>query len=288
MTALQYKNTIKWTKKQLPKDEEPTNIVAEIFKNCGVGFPRGNCKDIRITLAKNNYMSWEECTAAEAQNAANRGISAVGVGDGRAVVIMPDGTGSDEEINYGSDDSVSTVSDISEDEKMNMSFFTYTATMRKEPSTLDRLKTMFPHGKYWNRVGKSSNNADGYTDTPCPSHDTTATCNEFNGAKQCMGFAYKCGYEATGKYCINEWTRYASVSAVDNIKPGDVVHYYTASGSPHSIYVTGVNGETVTYGECNGAGSNHYCKIEWNQTVSKSTLRNGFRAIRSAPVTLDV
>lgn len=68
--------------------------------------------------------------------------------------------------------------------------------------TLAQLKRKFPDGKYWNHVGMSSNNQDGYTNSPCPTHanENVDTCNAFelNGVEyswQCMGFAEKCGYD---------------------------------------------------------------------------------------------
>ncbi|MBQ7048541.1 MAG: InlB B-repeat-containing protein, partial [Clostridia bacterium] len=95
-----------------------------------------------------------------------------------------------------------------------------------------------------------------------------------------MGYAEKLGYDATGynpRNNANGWYTYTSSSALDNLKPGDIVRY---KNNVHSIYVTGVNGDTVTYTDCNSDG---HCIIRWDVTISKSTLRSSFTHVRSAP-----
>ena len=160
--------------------------------------------------------------------------------------------------------------------------------------TLAQLKNKFPAGKYWNHVGMSGNNQDSYTSSPCPTHanGNIDTCNAFelNGAEyawQCMGFAEKCGYDFSGTNprVNGEWTTYESASALDNLKPGDIVRYFTdrANDVRHSIFVTGVSGNTVTFGDCN---ADNKCGIRWNATISKQVLRSQFVHLRSAPFTL--
>ena len=52
----------------------------------------------------------------------------------------------------------------------------------------------------------------------------------------------------------------------------------------HSIFVLGVDGETVTYVDCNGHGAPERCIIEWDKTITKTTLQNkGLVHIRIAP-----
>ena len=160
--------------------------------------------------------------------------------------------------------------------------------------SLSQLRAKFPHGKYWNHAGNpgssnSVNNQDGYTSTPCSQHGVVGTskqtCNGFQPGSsqlswQCMGYAEKLGYDATGynpRNNANGWYTYTSSSALDKLKPGDIVRYKNGG---HSIYVTGVNGDTVTYTDCN---SNGKCIIRWDATISKSTLRASFTHVRSAP-----
>ena len=147
--------------------------------------------------------------------------------------------------------------------------------------SLSQLRQKFPHGKYWN-----GGNADSYTSSPCNHHggcsyNGSCGCNSFLGLSiQCMGYAEKLGYDATGynpRNNANGWYTYTSSSALDNLKPGDIVRYKNGG---HSIYVTGVNGDTVTYTDCNSDG---HCIIRWDATISKSTLRSSFSYVRSAP-----
>lgn len=158
--------------------------------------------------------------------------------------------------------------------------------------TLAQLREKFPHGKYWNHAGNpgssnSVNNQDGYTSQPCSKHGVIGTgrqtCNGFapEGRQlswQCMGYAEKLGYDATGynpRNNGNGWYTYENVSALNNLKPGDIVRYST-----HSIYVTGVNGNIVTFTDCNYVSG---CGIRWDATITMEKLRASFQYVRSAP-----
>ena len=161
------------------------------------------------------------------------------------------------------------------------------ADTRGTPLTLAQLRAKFPNGKYWNHAGSSSNNQDGYTSTPCEKHvgSSASTCNAFapNGTNlswQCMGYAEKLGYDSTGfnsRVNANGWYTNYSSSALDSLKAGDIVRY---SNDGHSIFVTAVNGDTVTYTDCN---SDWQCVIRWDKTISKSTLRSSFTYVRVSP-----
>lgn len=160
--------------------------------------------------------------------------------------------------------------------------------------TLSQLRAKFPHGKYWNHIGSSKNNPDGWTNTPCTHHgfegsgcsyDGSCGCNSTGQgiyAIQCAGYAYKVGYDAFG---INPktWTKYSGSSGrnylYNNLKAGDLVRI---NNDGHSIYITGVSGNTVTYTHCN---VNATCKIEWGRTISKSALAAKLTYVRSAPST---
>lgn len=152
--------------------------------------------------------------------------------------------------------------------------------------TLDQMMMKFPHGKYWN-----GGNPDGWTNTPCTHHgycgsyDGRCGCNSFMGMSiQCMGFAEKLGYDATGynpRLNANGWYTYTSVSALNNLKPGDIVRR-----NGHSMYVIGVEGETVTIADCNSR--NRSCNIRWGGVTTKSSLRHNFEHVRSAPAPLAI
>ena len=147
--------------------------------------------------------------------------------------------------------------------------------------TLAQLQAKFPSGKYWN-----GGDADSYTSKPCTHHGNckyngSCGCNSFLGLSiQCMGYAEKLGYDFTGynpRNNANGWKTYTSSSALDSLKPGDIVRY---KNNGHSIFVTAVNGNTVTYTDCNSDG---HCIIRWGATISKSTLKSTFTHVRSAP-----
>lgn len=144
----------------------------------------------------------------------------------------------------------------------------------------------FPDGKYWNHAGSSKNNPDGYTSTPCTHHGNCSKggtdysgwcgCNSFGSSIQCFGFANKLAYDAYGSY-YTSWSK----TTLNNLKPGDVIRY---KNNGHSIFVTGVSGNTITYGDCNSDG---HCKIRWGATISKSTVTSTLTAVYSAPSILD-
>ena len=169
---------------------------------------------------------------------------------------------------------------------------------------LQSLKQKFPAGKYWNHMpyrgtGMSYNNQDGWTNLPCSKHNNSCgtsqqTCNGYapDGvelAYQCWGFADKLGHDATGRdpqnFPASGWSKLWYASALNNLKAGDIVRFnkYGNSAYAHSIYVTAVSGNTVTYADCNYDGT---CVIRWDQTISKSTLKSWFVFMRSAPAPL--
>ncbi len=149
--------------------------------------------------------------------------------------------------------------------------------------TLEELQDKFPEGKYWN-----GGDPDRWTETPCTHHGNCPNgggcgCNSFMGLSiQCMGFAEKLGYDATGfnpRENKNGWYTYKSSSALQNLKPGDIVRR-----NGHSMYVIGVDGENVTIADCNS--KDRSCNIRWGGTVTKSNLSVNFEEVRSAPFPL--
>lgn len=145
-------------------------------------------------------------------------------------------------------------------------------TAKAATLTLSQLKAKFPQGKYWNHVGSSSNNENGYTSKACTCHKqgvcisgaSPCTCNHFLGATQCFGFALKLGYDAYGSNPRN-WERAYNLN---NIKPGDIINY---NGNGHTVFVTKVSGDTVYFGECNYGGR---CLISWDRSLKKSQFNN--------------
>ncbi len=160
---------------------------------------------------------------------------------------------------------------------------------------INALRRKFPNGKYWNhspRQGNTSfngiNNQDGYTDTPCPRHHncgtSTQTCNgyapnSYETSWQCMGYANKCGYDVTGydPEWSSMWKKTTNSNDLKNLKGGDIIRY---KNDGHSIYVIAVNGNTITYTDCNSDG---HCKIRWDAKIDKSDIKKSFTYIRISP-----
>ncbi len=141
------------------------------------------------------------------------------------------------------------------------------------------LKTKFPHGKYWNKAGKDSDNSDGYTSTPCSNHKTTGvdcvygtggcTCNHFTGggghlmATQCMGYANKLGYDVFGDTTWNQIT-ISSSSQLDDIKVGDILR---VNYGGHSVFVIARTGDEIMVAEANYPNG---CRINWGRVIQLS------------------
>lgn len=128
-------------------------------------------------------------------------------------------------------------------------------------ATLVSLVDRFPHGKYWNHVG-SRNNPDGITNTPCASHrnchwsENSCNCNSFDKAIQCMGYAHKISYEITGVSPRKNYVKSRTLKA-SSLRVGDIIRY---RWDGHSICVTGVKGNKISFTDCNYIGR---CQIRW-------------------------
>lgn len=139
--------------------------------------------------------------------------------------------------------------------------------------TLQRLKEKFPAGSYWNHPDGTNNNPDGVTDTPCEHHgscgynyDGSCGCNSFDRAIQCMGFSRKLAYDVFGTYA-SRWTRVYADDFSGNIKAGDIARLTMSSSSGHSVFITAVTGDTITYADAN---YDQGCGIRWDVTISRT------------------
>ena len=128
-------------------------------------------------------------------------------------------------------------------------------------TTLVSLVNRFPQGKYWNHIDKA-NDPNSVTSTPCAGHSNCSwvanacDCNSFDNAIQCMGYAHKISYEITGVMPRNNYLRYNSLNAAD-LRVGDIIRY---RWNGHSICVTGVSGNKISFTDCNYVGR---CQIRW-------------------------
>lgn len=152
-----------------------------------------------------------------------------------------------------------------------------------EPMPLVQLRQKYPHGAYWNHT--EGGNED-YTYTPCDHHSGNCTysgscgCNTYKGKSiQCMGFAYQLAALAYADE-PREWETKEETSALDTLKAGDIVRYRY---NGHSIFVTAVAGDTVTYADCN---SDRRCLIQWDRTVTIDEIKKSFTYVKAAPYEL--
>ena len=105
------------------------------------------------------------------------------------------------------------------------------------------LQNQYPNGSYWNGSYK-------------------------NKAWECHGFACMIADKLTGSDPYTWGKKYN----LNSLKAGDVVRF----SRPHSILVTAVSGDTVTYVDCNWVGAN---TVQWNQTCSKAQLTGRFGSL---------
>lgn len=168
---------------------------------------------------------------------------------------------------------------------MCIGIWTGTGSIMADAATVDfatrlvELQKKFPEDKYWNHVGSTEDNSDGYTDSPCYLHKTAGVshtygtngcvCNHFActghlSATQCMGFANKLGYDVFGD---TTWTKVTSPTAtqIADIRIGDIVRFDYDS---HSTFVIARSGNIITVGEANYTGP---CQISWDRTIDLST-----------------
>ena len=132
MTGSQYKNVAQWTLANLPPEtaESPIATAKAILDHCAVAFPHGNNLEVLTTLMSNAYMGWESCTFAQAEEAANYGIAAVGMDTDHLVVILPEDTtgltgGTSQDATQNP--IARQAADIPLSERLSMQFFAYTA-----------------------------------------------------------------------------------------------------------------------------------------------------------------
>jgi len=116
---------------------------------------------------------------------------------------------------------------------------TNTATVQAATS-IETLKQQFPSGCKWDS-------------------------NYKNKAWQCHGFACMLAEKLTD---TDPYT-WSKVNNFNSLKAGDLIRF----SRPHSILVTGVSGNTVTYVDCNWVAKN---TVKWDQTIQKASLTAKF------------
>ena len=162
---------------------------------------------------------------------------------------------------------------------------TYQKNGSLDANKLQSIQNKFPGGKYWNHLctDPSTTRSESYnnsvTSSPCSHTEKVGyyDCNHFDGGGQCAGYARRVAYEYFGTKS-STWSRSYNVSS---LKPGDIVRYKPGNNL-HSIWVTAINGETVTFTDCNFSGP---CQIRWNATTTLSKIESTLEYIESSPGT---
>ena len=90
-----------------------------------------------------------------------------------------------------------------------------------------------------------------------------------NLAWQCHGFALTLGEALTGSN-PNNWKK---VYNLNTLKRGDIIR----CRRPHTIMVTAVSGNTITYVDCNWVAPN---KVKWDQTIQRSRITGKFGSLQ--------
>ena len=106
MNKKQYNNIIDHTLKH-EDTEDSLSTARAIFNNMGVALPNGDMKEVYETVKTDNYMGWKACSMQEAQEAADNGTAAIGIGEDRIVVLA----GTDEEEPVAQTTEVMTITD---------------------------------------------------------------------------------------------------------------------------------------------------------------------------------
>ena len=142
------------------------------------------------------------------------------------------------------------------------------------------LKTVYRDKEYWNGYNDVGYEGTGTKKCYCTyscAANCSCDCGKFylNGVKyggQCFGFANKMAYlvfgsvpDVGGSSSHGEWTYYTK-SNNSTFYAGD---YVRVRNNAHSIFVTAVNGDIITYVDCNNYGP---CQVKWDRTISRSDL----------------
>ena len=94
----------------------------------------------------------------------------------------------------------------------------------------------------------------------------------FDGGHQCFGFARLIGYNVFG----TKPSTWGKGYNINEVKSGDLIQYGNTSGSGHTVFVTNVSGDTITFVDCNGngnySGGNKVRSngVKWDNTIKKS------------------
>lgn len=163
---------------------------------------------------------------------------------------------------------------------------------------IDRLRSKYPNGKYWNHYANSHhnhegyggsckntycNNPDKYTDHPCTTHSGRVEaggydCNNFEGSIQCQGFAKKVFYDifevSVGNTEKNRRYDFENIKIGDFFKFKNKLHYgvvISKSGNNITLVEANRHEHSKDCQDCN-------CRINWDRSISTSEIEYYKRA----------
>ena len=124
----------------------------------------------------------------------------------------------------------------------------YAVTQSEFDAKLSQLQSQYPNYSVWN--------------------------GQFDNGTQCFGFAHMMGYNVFGTM-PSTWQRSYDIYSV---KPGDLIQYGNTSGQGHTVFVTAVSGNTITFVDCNGNGNySGSTKVRRNGVLWGNTIQKGAR-----------
>ena len=96
--------------------------------------------------------------------------------------------------------------------------------------------------------------------------------DRFDNGSECWGFANMLGYKVFG----TKPSTWKKVYSINNVKKGDLIHYGSTNGSGHTVFVTSVSGDTITFVDCNGNGNYSGAnKVRHNGVLWGNTIKKG-------------
>lgn len=96
--------------------------------------------------------------------------------------------------------------------------------------------------------------------------------DRFDNGSECWGFANMLGYKVFG----TKPSTWKKVYSINNVKKGDLIQYGSTNGSGHTVFVTSVSGDTITFVDCNGNGNYSGAnKVRHNGVLWGNTIKKG-------------
>lgn len=145
----------------------------------------------------------------------------------------------------------------------------------------------YSHGRYYNKIGRACtchDSSERCTNIDSNGVGTCYSCEKFNGAAQCMGFAHYIYYQIWGVNVSGINNLYQSLSSsveardfLWSISSGTEVRVSGSNTTGHSIIIANVTGNNVTIYHANGSGG---CMVEY-ETMSFAGFVSNYNNIIS-------